>query len=54
MAVLTFLSVLNGSRLPRDCPATGRRDHHFFGKMATYFRQNMCENAIKIEAKSRE
>ena len=49
-----FLSVLNCPSchvLSHDWKSC---DHHFSGKMATYNRQNMCENAIKIEAKSRE
>ena len=35
-----FLSVLNDIRLPGEC--------HFSSKMATYNRQNMCENATKL------
>ena len=49
-----FLSFLNGFWLPSDCHMTGSHDHDFCGEMAKYDRQNMCENAIEIEAKSRE
>ena len=40
-AVLLFLSVLNSSQLPHDSCDWKSCDRHFYGKMATYNRQNM-------------